>query len=557
MLGYFKDKLSILCSDAGFIKFSYAVIVGFTVSLISSSALAADANVIAANAIASSEELPGLVAAFCYALGLLLGVQAIFKIKEHVDNPNQIPLRTGVIRLLAGGGLFALPIIYRAAFLLFDDATLLFALIPVFSDTATVGFVGGLSDSTAGGDINAILNNIINSVTELPGLLTAFAYLLGLVFGVQGVLKIKEHVENPEQTPLKDSVVRFLTAGAMFALPTIFISMLELGGGIFNLLFAGTGLLGGQAFTVSEYAAGAACTVGGGTMGDALCNMIENSASFPTFLTAIAYMIGLALGLWGILKLRDHVQNPQQTSLSEGVSRLVAGGFFFALPLIVEVAKNTLADPGLTATAGAPITAGYNNASVTCAGGGPLGLDGALACLMDDVMGPLNLALNFFAFVAGMILIMIGISRLIKSAQEGARGPGGIGTIMTFLAGGALVSYNELVRAVSTSITGEVATRTFGTLSMSPCAGGGFACAEAQTAHATISAILQFVIIVGLISFVRGIFIIRGVAEGNQQASMMAGITHIIGGTLAVNLGPLINLVQTSLGIGGFGMVFT
>jgi hypothetical protein len=62
---------------------------------------------------------------------------------------------------------------------------------------------------------------------------------------------------------------------------------------------------------------------------------------------------------------------------------------------------------------------------------------------------------------------------------------------------------------------------------------------------------------VGLISFLRGIYIIREVADGNQQASMMAGLTHIIGGALAVNLGPLINAVEQTLGITGFGINFT
>jgi hypothetical protein len=176
---------------------------------------------------------------------------------------------------------------------------------------------------------------------------------------------------------------------------------------------------------------------------------------------------------------------------------------------------------------------------------------------MGDIMGPLHVVLNFFAFVSGMILLMIGISRLIKSAQDGARGPGGIGTAMTFVMGAALISYNELVRAFSTTFVGSPMTATFAEMQYSPCAGGGLGCAEAVSAHMTISAILQFVIIVGLISFVRGIFIIRGVAEGNQQASVMAGITHIVGGALAVNLGPLINAVQTTLGLGSYGIAFS
>jgi hypothetical protein len=48
--------------------------------------------------------------------GILLGVLGILKIKDHVENPNQTPLKDGAIRLAAGGGLFALPIIYEAMF---------------------------------------------------------------------------------------------------------------------------------------------------------------------------------------------------------------------------------------------------------------------------------------------------------------------------------------------------------------------------------------------------------------------------------------------------------
>ena len=82
---------------------------------------------------------------------------------------------------------------------------------------------------------------------------------------------------------------------------------------------------------------------------------------------------------------------------------------------------------------------------------------------------------------------------------------------------------------------------------------------DAEILHATtvISAVIKFMIIIGLVSFVRGIFIVRDVAEGNQQASLMAGVTHMVGGALAVNMGPLINAVQQTLGIAEYGVNFT
>jgi len=63
------------------------------------------------------------------------------------------------------------------------------------------------------------------AIQDIPGLLTAVSYLLGLLLGVLGVLKIKDHVENPTQTPIKEGAIRLASGGALFALPIIFDSM--------------------------------------------------------------------------------------------------------------------------------------------------------------------------------------------------------------------------------------------------------------------------------------------------------------------------------------------
>ncbi len=70
-----------------------------------------------------------------------------------------------------------------------------------------------------------IAENITESVALLPGLLTGIAYLVGLLMGVLGVLKVKDHVENPSQTPLKDGAIRMASGGALFALPIVYESM--------------------------------------------------------------------------------------------------------------------------------------------------------------------------------------------------------------------------------------------------------------------------------------------------------------------------------------------
>ncbi|MCC6597202.1 MAG: hypothetical protein IT559_00185 [Alphaproteobacteria bacterium] len=546
-----------------------------------SSALAAPAGPsvsdVTENMVRSTETLPALIAAFAYLFGILMGVLGVLKLRDHVENPTQTPLKVGVIRLLIGGMLFALPIIYEAAYTMINGtagaATLSF---DVFSITQAVsGMLGTVSGFLPTMNVNEILNQIRLSVEEVPALISAAAYLIGLLLGFTGILKLREHVENPEQVPLKEVVIRFVTAGALFALPTIYNAMFDVvGGNGIGVLGILNSLMGAFGFFYSTYAQ-TACNpaasvvnglAGTSTMGQALCGVFLHTGAIPAFLTAASYLIGLVFGFWGIFKIKAHVQNPQQTGLWEGISRFIAGGAFFALPIVIAVARTTFVPLLLNAPSLAPVIS-YNNgsglmatllASLSLGGGcpataGPLGLDGVIVCFMGDMMGPIHVVLNFFAFCAGIIFLMIGVSRLIRSAQDGARGPGGIGTIMTFATGAALISYNELMRAFTTSFFSTPVTRTFATMQYTT----GMLTPEVDSAHAVITAIIQFVIVVGLISFVRGIFIVRSVAEGNSQASIMSGVTHMVAGALAVNLGPLLNAVQTTLGIQGFGVAFS
>lgn len=549
-----------------------------------------EVNDLARNAIEATNQLPGLIAGLAYLLGVLLGVLGILKFKESVDiGSNQAgqataALRAGVIRLLAAGALFALPIIYEALDVTISGGTntLDFDNDAIMNDVSNL--FGSLAAIVPTMNLNNILANIIDAIDKLPTLIAAVAYLLGLMITVAGILKIRDHVESPEQTPLKDGVIRLIVAGALFALPSVYNAMFTtVGGDGLGILGNVTSVFAGISFFFSGYGQNI-CTPGAGvlgalgigtvTTGELLCDIILHTGFIPAFLSAIAYLIGLVFGLWGIFKIRDHVLNPQQTGIWEGVSRFIAGGLFFALPIIVEVARNTFVPGALMPFSAAPVT-GYNVTGDPGGGGlggalggllGALGglfgggggacgagLDGMLACFMADIMGPLHVVLNFFSFVAGMILLMVGTSRLIKSAQDGARGPGGLGTIMTFAVGAALISYNEIVRAFSTTFTGSATTNTYAYMEYTDGMSGD----EVVAAHIVITSIIQFMILVGLISFVRGLFIVRSVAEGNQQASIMAGMTHLIGGALAINLGPLMNAVQGSLGIADFGISFS
>ena len=67
----------------------------------------------------------------------------------------------------------------------------------------------------------------MSSIQDVPGLLSGLAYIMGVILGILGVLKIKDHVENPTQTPLKEGAIRLAVGGALFALPILFESMFQ------------------------------------------------------------------------------------------------------------------------------------------------------------------------------------------------------------------------------------------------------------------------------------------------------------------------------------------
>lgn len=101
------------------------------------------------------------------------------------------------------------------------------------SATAGAAFMMGTmvsSDAHAAGaqNFNQIATNITAGIANIPGLLAALSYMMGLIFAILGVLKIKDHVENPSQTQLKDGAIRLAVGGCLFALPIVTGAMQDL-----------------------------------------------------------------------------------------------------------------------------------------------------------------------------------------------------------------------------------------------------------------------------------------------------------------------------------------
>ena len=277
-----------------------------------------------------------------------------------------------------------------------------------------------------------------------------------------------------------------------------------------------------------------------GTLGGMICNIINGSSTVPGVITGFAYMAGLICGFLGILKLRAHVEAPSQTEIWDPIKRFVAGGAFFTLPYVADVVRKTIEGYGAQTT-----NTGFNGEASGA------GLDAMIVALVSNIGAPAIWLVGWFGWLAGLVFVFIGISRLMQTEREGARGPTGIGTITTFLVAGCLFSLNSIIAFINGSIFNSNTIATNGTLQYTQGLEGA-----STHVHAVISAIIMFSVVLGWISLARGLFIVRDVSEGNSQASMMAAITHLIGGVLAINLGSVIMAVQNTLGITQYGIKF-
>jgi hypothetical protein len=91
---------------------------------------------------------------------------------------------------------------------------------------ATVGMMGTASTAAlanGGGvtDANTLVSHITTASKGFTDLISLLGYVGGSGLSVAGIFKLKQHVDNPGQTPLKDGVMRLAAGGALLSLPFI------------------------------------------------------------------------------------------------------------------------------------------------------------------------------------------------------------------------------------------------------------------------------------------------------------------------------------------------
>ena len=95
------------------------------------------------------------------------------------------------------------------------------------SASVSVLLMSSVDSASAAATGESVTQGMVETIGFLPQLIKTLAYLAGLTIGLLGVLKIKDHVENPANAPLKDGAIRLATGAALLASPTLFDVMVS------------------------------------------------------------------------------------------------------------------------------------------------------------------------------------------------------------------------------------------------------------------------------------------------------------------------------------------
>ncbi len=281
------------------------------------------------------------------------------------------------------------------------------------------------------------------------------------------------------------------------------------------------------------------------TIGDVLNSVATDTSSLARILLSICYIAGLILAVAAMFKFKDHVDYPDRTPLSDGVKRIIAGGMFLAFPAVLDALQQSLA------TGASFTSSGVGGSTVAT----PTSLDEVAVNFIADLYGPFTNAMTIFLYLMGIGFVLIGISRLTKTMQEGPRGPAGMGTLMTFISGGAMLNFAPMLGSFTTTMFGDESAETLVTLT-GPLT-TALSAAEQLRLQSTIEAMTLFVMLVGYVAFIRGWLVLKAYADGSQSATLAQGLTFLIGGTIAANIGTVVNVIQDTLGYTAFGFVFS
>ena len=164
---------------------------------------------------------------------------------------------------------------------------------------------------------------------------------------------------------------------------------------------------------------------------------------------------------------------------------------------------------------------------------------GALVAAVKDLKGPVMALISLVCYLLALLAFVQGCLRVLRHSNGGGNGPSLWGVGSSFLIAVVLVSWPAVLRGAGDTLfagsSPASATLAYGA--------GGVKYGE------LLAALVWIVRVVGLLSFVKGVYVLRGASDGVPGATVSGAAMHMVGGAMAWHILALLWAVQKTLGI--------
>lgn len=233
--------------------------------------------------------------------------------------------------------------------------------------------------------------------------------------------------------------------------------------------------------------------------------------------------LGLMLMWGGLARLK--AASESHKPLTAGFVGIFAGAAMISIPKMTEVIGATV---GVATAIGSK--SGFNAGIVNASGGGE-GIIAIAGRFFSIVSSPLSSILIAFAFVGGVCLVIKGLYDCVALANpESGKRTTYSGVITTFVVGALMINLSGLMGIVGATF-GMSGTSLASSAATAMMSYSGSATSLNDMTGDMAKMIAQGLIPFGAIAFLRGMLMLRRVADGNPRGeSLGAGFTHIVGG---------------------------
>jgi len=278
-------------------------------------------------------------------------------------------------------------------------------------------------------------------------------------------------------------------------------------------------------------------------LGEMFCSAYENARPFGNLFVWIAYVCGALAAMRGIYFLRAHSEDPRNVRLVVPLSYLGGAACLLAIPSFIAAIEDTLYEPegnGLEECSAGAVSAAE-------------GLDEMLQGFIENIKEPLLSVIAVTAALCGLYMIVNGVLKASKYGTDPK----------TYSIHNIIVSigFGSILLTVGTSLE-EILESLFGDRNITESTAISWATLStmigedvSQSFIDSVNAALTFVQLIGAISFVRGWLIMKKVMEGGASGNvtLSAGLTHILGGCLALNIYAFLLLMDATFGLNLLG----